>query len=289
VSIANSKPTLVAGTGEPTLFDSLARLVPKELQAAYYRVLAHTRTLSPDDEMLRILEAMGILALITRHTPKDIADERERLQELLGDHNQLANEAQQKMLAYVNELEARLSTLPSEVETALNPEQLAKLLGESLRQHFLQSGMPETVSALQANGATMARAQNELSTALHALCDSRGGVIAQVESANRSLTFSLENRARAIDALLQEAKGDILRLWIPLLCGACLLIGLIGGTSVQGWRDSRSAAPTPQRPGTVQSIPALPAQANSEPINRSKRPNRSARKTIASEGGDRGP
>ena len=71
----------VAG-GESTLFDSLARLVPDELQAAYYRVLAHTRMLSPDDEMLRILEAMGVLALLTRHIPKDIAEEREQFQEL---------------------------------------------------------------------------------------------------------------------------------------------------------------------------------------------------------------
>jgi len=55
----------VVTAGEPTLFDSLARLVPEDLQAAYYRVLAHTRTLSPDDEMLRILEAMGILALLS--------------------------------------------------------------------------------------------------------------------------------------------------------------------------------------------------------------------------------
>ena len=65
-----------AEVGESTLFDSLARLVPPELQTAYYRVLAHTHTLGPDDEMLRILEAMGILALLTRHTPKDIADDR---------------------------------------------------------------------------------------------------------------------------------------------------------------------------------------------------------------------
>lgn len=70
------------------MFDSLVRLVPDELQAAYYRALAHTRTLSPDHEMLRILEAMGILALLTRHTPKDTADERERLQELLEAHQQ---------------------------------------------------------------------------------------------------------------------------------------------------------------------------------------------------------
>jgi predicted secreted protein len=80
------------------MFDSLARLVPDELQAAYYRVLAHPWTPSPDDEMLRILEAMGILALLTRHTPKDIAEERERFQELLEVHRRCSDETQKKTL-----------------------------------------------------------------------------------------------------------------------------------------------------------------------------------------------
>jgi hypothetical protein len=52
-----------------TLFDELAGLVPPERQAEYYRVIAHTRTLIPNDEVLRVLEAMGILALLTRETP----------------------------------------------------------------------------------------------------------------------------------------------------------------------------------------------------------------------------
>ena len=132
---------------ESTLFDSLARLVPEELQTAYYRVLAHTRTLSPDDEMLRILEAMGILALLTRHTPKDIADERERIQAMLDAHLQFSDEAQEKMLGYVHFIEGRLAELPSEIEAGLDPQQIAKILGESLRQHFVSSGVPETVAS----------------------------------------------------------------------------------------------------------------------------------------------
>ena len=56
-----------------TLFDELAGLVPAERLTEYYRVIAHTRTLSPNDEMLRILEAMGVLALLTRETPAAIA------------------------------------------------------------------------------------------------------------------------------------------------------------------------------------------------------------------------
>ena len=202
-----SKMSIVAA-GEPTLFDSLARLVPKDLQTAYYRVLAHTRTLSPDDEMLRILEAMGTLALLTRHTPKDIADERERFQEMFELHQQFSEEAQQKTLRYVHELESRLSGLPSELEAGLDPEQIAKLLGESLRQHFLNSGIPDTVKGLQATSIAMTTAQKELSTALRNLSDSRGAV-AQIESANNRLTYSLDNRAKAVDALLREVRSDL--------------------------------------------------------------------------------
>jgi len=236
----------VVAAGEPTLFDSLARLVPEDLQAAYYRVLAHTRTLSPDDEMLRILEAMGILALLTRQTPKDIADEREGFQEMLDLHRQFSNEAQQKMLGYVHELEARISALPGEIKAGLDSQQIAKLLGESLRQHFLQSGITATVNGLQTTNAALTAAQKELSTALRNLSDSRGGVVAQVESANR---------AKTVDALLHELKSDVLRIWIPLIAGAAMLIGLFAGIGIKGCRDASLAAvgnsvPTVAQPAT---------------------------------------
>ena len=261
----------IVTAGEPTLFDSLARLVPEELQTEYYRVLAHTRTLSPDDEMLRILEAMGILALLTRHTPKDIADERERFQEMLDLNRQFSNEAQQNMLGYVHELEARISVLPSEVEAGLDPQQIAKLLGESLRQHFLQSGITDTVNGLQTTNTALTPAQKELSTALRTLSDSHGGVVAQVESANNRLTYSLESRAKTIDALLHELRGDLLRIWIPLACGATLLVGMFCGMEIQGCRDSPSEAATAPTPATVQPAPTLqPNQSGSSGGNSQK-------------------
>jgi vacuolar-type H+-ATPase subunit E/Vma4 len=228
-----------------------------DLQTAYYRVLAHTRTLSPDDEMLRILEAMGTLALLTRHTPKDIADERERFQEMFELHQQFSEEAQQKTLRYVRELESRLSGLPSELEAGLDPEQIAKLLGESLRQHFLNSGIQATVNGLQTTSAGLTTAQKELSTALRTLSDSHGGVVAQVESANNRLTYSLESRAKTVDALLHELKNDVLRIWIPLACGATLLVGMFCGMEIQGCRDSPSEAATAPTPATVQAAPTL--------------------------------
>ena len=227
-----------AEAGESSMFDSLARLVPEELQAAYYRVLAHTRKLSPDDEMLRILEAMGILALLTRHTPKDIADERERIQEMLDAHLQFSNEAQGKMLGYVHFIEGRLAELPSEIEAGLDPQQIAKILGESLRQHFVQSGVPDTVAGIEATAAAMGNVQKQLVIALRDLTDRDSGIAAKVETANHYVVQTLERRTRALDELLHEFKTDMLRIWIPLATAATMLIGLFAGMEIQGCRDA---------------------------------------------------
>jgi predicted secreted protein len=264
----------VVTAGEPTLFDSLARLVPEELRAEYYRVLAHTRTLSPDDEMLRILEAMGTLALLTRHTPKDIADERERFQEMFELHQQLSDETREKMLDYVHVLDSRISALPSKLEASLDPKQIAKLLGESLRQNFLKSGILATAEGLQAASTAMASSQQELSSALRKLSESQSGVIAQVEYANNQLTYSLESRAKTIDALLHEWKSDVLRIWMPLVFGAALLIGLFSGMCIQGWRDSVPAAAATPTPTAVQAVPAPAPQEDAVRVGDTKKPHR---------------
>ena len=267
-----AKETRNVEAGEPTLFDSLARLVPEELHAAYYRVLAHTHTLSPDDEMLRILEAMGVLALLTRHTPKEIADERERFQKMLDLHRKFSAESQQKTLSYVHQLESRLAALPSEIEAGLDPQKIAKLLGESLRQHFVKLGMPETVQALHTTAVAMTGAQKDLTTALRNLSDSHGGVVAQIESANSRLTYSLESRAKTVDALLRELKNDVLRIWVPLVAGAAVLIGLFAGMGVQNWRDSAPAEIATPPPITMQTVPAPQPERDSRAVKAAKKP-----------------
>jgi hypothetical protein len=255
-----------AEAGETTLFDSLARLVPPELQTDYYRVLAHARTLGPNDEMLRILEAMGILALVTRHTPKEIADERERIQEMLDCHLQFSDKSQQKMLGYVHFIEGRLSELPSEIEAGLDPQQIAKILGESLRQHFVQSGIPDTVAGLQATTAAMGNVQKRLSAALLDLTDRDGGVAAKVDSANRHIANTLERRTKALDELLHEFRTDLLRIWIPMATSATMLIGLFAGMEIQGCRDLEPAPVTQSSP--VSTIaPSTPASLQEPTVN----------------------
>jgi hypothetical protein len=216
--------------------------------------------------MLRILEAMGILALLTRHTPKDIADERERFREMFDLHEQLSDEVQRKMLGYVRDLESRISALPGGIEASLYPKKIAKLLGESLRQHFLQTGIPATANWLQATAEAMATAQKQLSNSLRNLLDSQSGVVAQVDSANRRLTYSLENRANAVDALLHELRSDVLRIWVPLIVGASMLIGLFSGMGIQGCRNSASAAPATPAAMAVQAVAVSEGQESGEPV-----------------------
>jgi hypothetical protein len=59
------------------------------------------------------------------------------------------------------------------------------------------------------------------------------------------LTSLLDNRAKAAVALLSEVRSDLLRLSIPLVASATLLIGLFGGMGIQSWRDWLPTAPTP--------------------------------------------
>jgi len=274
-----SKLAIVA-EGESTLFDSLARLVPEELQAAYYRVLAHTRKLSPDDEMLRILEAMGILALLTRQTPMEIAEERGRFQEMLDLHQQFSDEAQQKMLNYVYKLESRIARLPEKIEAGLDAQKIARLLSESLRQSFLESGLPAAARCLQGTSAVMTSAQKELTAALGNLSDPKDGVVAHVESANNRLTQSLEKRESAFDELLHKLNTHVLYIWIPLISAAALMIGLVAGMRIEGCMDS-APAPTATS-GVVQAVPTPEPSEDVGPVGSPKRQRHSQAKAGAS-------
>jgi hypothetical protein len=244
-----------------TLFDELAGLVPAERLAEYYRVIAHTRTLGPNDEMLRLLEAMGLLALLTRETPAEIAAERKSLQKILESSASQANVVEKRMAGYASHLESRLAQLPKELETGLDPPRIAKLLGESLRQCFQQSGLPDTARALDQSCSEMSSVQTQLVNVLREVAHPDIGVIAKVRSANESLFRSMTTRAQQIDDLLGRLEKQVWAIWLPVVASAALALGFFLGT----WFASERQ-PTPETPGSAQSqqglaSPDVPAQA----------------------------
>jgi hypothetical protein len=252
----------LAGT-EPekqTLFDELAGLVPAERQAEYYRVIAHTRTLSPNDEVLRVLEAMGILALLTRETPAAIAAERKSLQKILERVLSKADEVEKRMAAYTSRLESRIAQLPKELETGLDPPRIAKLLGESLRPRFQQSGLPDAARALDQSCSEMNSVQMKLVNVLREVAHPDIGVIAKVRSANESLLRSMTIRAQQMDYLLGTLEKQVWAIWLPVIASAALAVGFALGT----WSANERQATT-EKPITAQSqqefvVPDVPQQ-----------------------------
>jgi len=244
-----------------TLFDELAGLVPAERQAEYYRVIAHTRTLSPNDEMLRILEAMGILALLTRETPAEIAAERKALRKILESAVSKADEIEKRMAGYTLRLESRIAQLPKELQDGLDPPRIAKLLGESLRQCFQQSGLPETTKALDQSCSEMKAIQKQLVYALQEVGHPEGGVIAKVRSANESLLRSMATRAQQIDDLLGRLEKQVWATWLPVVASAALALGFFLGTWFASERQAIPGTPSAAQSRQGLASPDVPAQA----------------------------
>jgi hypothetical protein len=65
-----------------------------------------------------------------------------------------------------------------------------------------------------------------------------------------------------VDALLREVRSDLLRLWVPLIAGATLLIGLFGGMGIQSCLDSVPTAATPT-PAIAEPVPLPEPQQDS--------------------------
>jgi len=72
--------------------------------------------------------------------PAAIAAERKLLRAILESSASQASAVEKRMESYTTRLESRLTQLPKELETGLDPPRIAKLLSESLRQCFQQSG-----------------------------------------------------------------------------------------------------------------------------------------------------
>jgi hypothetical protein len=204
---------------------------------------------------------MGMLALLTRETPAKIAAERKSLRKILESSASQANAVEKRMAGCASHLESRLAQLPKELETGLDPPRIAKLLGESLRQCFHQSGLPDTARALDQSCSEMNSVQKQLVNALREVAHPDIGVIAKVRSANESLFRSMTARAQQIDDLLGTLEKQVWVIWLPVVASAALALGFFLGT----WFASERQ-PTPETPNAAQSqqqlaVPDAPPRA----------------------------
>jgi hypothetical protein len=202
--------------------------------------------------MLRILEAMGVLALLTRETPLAIAAEGKLLRTILEGSASQASAVEKRMEKYATRLESRLTQLPKELETGLDPPRIAKLLGESVRQSFQRSGLPATCSALSQSCAELNSVQKQLLNVLRELVHPDIGVIARTKSTNDSLLRSMAIRAQQMEDFLVRLEKQIWATWLPVVASAALALGFVLGTWFTNARqtpcETTSAAQSQQAP-----------------------------------------
>ena len=257
----------VAGLNTDNDFiDEVAILLPPEQRPLWYRDMAHLRRLPADDELLRIARALGFLALITRQAPVEIAREREKLAASVRDAVTSIEALRNDTAKFHHEIANRLAKLPNEIAEGVNPISIAAILAESLRQQFMQSGLPETSKALALIAQQSRQAATEFGYSSRQIvencrnttkefCDDFKGMQTMIRITTKEATQAAQTLRRTF---LREYKWSVLTL-----CTAALMLGFSVGIVWQHWREKPAQAAATNVQLVPDTVRLNPSAANS--------------------------
>lgn len=237
--------------------EQVAALLPEDLRLGWYRnVRPWLRMLPPEDEVAQLAYSMGYLALLTRTTPELIAAERARFAATL---ERLSGEiaASVKITAeYHQKLNGRLSQLPREIAQGIRPDALADQIAASVREQFLNCGLPEAGRLLCEECDRLRLLMSGYTTTLTEfrlqLKESRN----RAKEALDAIASSTDAAKKSIDLWDREMRQV---QWTHL--GLVLLLGLLLGSLLYWWVIDPHQVATPSQPTTTQHAqPALPPE-----------------------------
>src|SRR5713226_2339638 len=107
------------------LFDAIAKLLEPGQREYFYQRMLYFRQLRPEDELLRLVEAIGLLALLIREAPQAVAAQREQMAQLLETSLATVHAAAEAEQAYHQQLDDRLTRLPADLAQGISPERIA--------------------------------------------------------------------------------------------------------------------------------------------------------------------
>jgi hypothetical protein len=264
--VTNEIKIAASPNGEADFIDEIAELLPSEQRPVWYRDMAHLRRLPADDELLRIARAMGFLALITRQAPIEIASEREKLAATVQDAVSSMEALRHDTITFHQEIENRLAQLPKEIAEGVNPTAIAAILAESLRQQFIQTGLPETTQAL----VLMAKQSGQAATEFDHSCRQ---VNENCRSTTKECCEALSRMRTMIQITSEEAKEAARSLtqtflreykWSVLtLCTLALMLGFSLGIVWQHWREKPPQVAASNVPVASQAVRVNPVPPSS--------------------------
>jgi len=135
-----------------------------------------------------------------------------------------------------------------------------KLLGESLRQCFQQSGLPDAARALDQTCSEMNSVEKQLVNVLREVAHPDIGVIAKVRSANDSLLRSMTTRTQQMDHFLVRLEKQVWAIWLCVVASAALALGFALGTWFANVRQGTAEASSTAQAQQKMPMPEGPAQ-----------------------------
>jgi hypothetical protein len=254
------------------LVDEIASLLEPGLREPFYRCMLSFKHLRPEDELLRLVQAIGFLALLIRDAPVAVARERVQLAQLFETSLATIQAAWEAERAYLQQLDDRLTGLPTDLAQRISPEAIARAITESLRQQFVQSGLPATADALTALSQQLTQATGQLQRAagqLHACTGIANQSHVALDQVRASVAKVTDVAEGTVAELRQQVRLEGLRA-VGVLCAAAWFLGIFGGVTFERWRVSRipevpqvTAVPTAvtEPPSSAEAASKTPAPA----------------------------
>jgi hypothetical protein len=124
---------------KPDMFDNIAKYVPEEHLTEFWRVVSRLRQLRPDDEILNIFQAMGVMTFILRDLPSDLIAERKewklQLDAFRGEIGQMVEGVAKQAVTVTNHAEVLNDAM---VKNGLMIRECATLIQQSSQEAVKQ-------------------------------------------------------------------------------------------------------------------------------------------------------
>lgn len=136
---------------KPDIFDAIAVYVPEAHRQEYWRMVARFRQLKPDDEILNIILAMGILTFLLRELPAALIEEKKDWKSQCdlfhAEINKLVETATRQAVTVKNQAEVMTQTLEkSSIQFKEGAAQIEKASRETVKQIDID-GMAQRLTA----------------------------------------------------------------------------------------------------------------------------------------------
>jgi hypothetical protein len=190
------------------------RLIDPQDRETYAALVSYVNSLPPGDELIRLLEILGLLSAVGQRIP-DAAGE------LLAELRSQTKAAE----TYHGQVDTRLAKLPSEIAAGVDPKVIAESMSEIFRQRLRETGLQDTTAHLKLATADLSKLTSELTASLKPAAGEYRGIA----SALAAETSKLAKTAREVEELNRRLIVQQRSNRWGMQALAALLIFLVGG------------------------------------------------------------